>query len=198
MPDTMEMVNSIPSCSRDIEIIVVDNGSRLSERSALEMQLAKDCRLVKSAQNVGFGGGNMLGANFATGDYLCFLNSDIVFEEDCVSPLIKELEQDSSIGCITPQQYDGYHRFVRSFNHEHSILNKAISKSLLERLFPSKYPSRKAYTQEENSAGQMIKEELEAEKRAREEAAARKAAAAAKKKAAAKNTGTTGKRGRRS
>ena len=142
---TLQCISSVKQHVEGLscEFIVVDNGSRLSERSALEMQLAKDCRLVKSAQNVGFGGGNMLGANFATGDYLCFLNSDIVFEEDCVSPLIKELEQDSSIGCITPQQYDGYHRFVRSFNHEHSILNKAISKSLLERLFPSKYPSRK-------------------------------------------------------
>lgn len=127
----------------DYEVIVVDNCSGADDVARLQQTLPQDCLLVRSRQNLGFGGGNMLGAGSANGRYLCFLNSDIVLEEDCVTPLLAELEQDASIGCITPQQYDGQHRLVRAFNHEHTILNKAVSKSLLERLMPRRYPSRR-------------------------------------------------------
>lgn len=133
--------------SRDItyetEFIVVDNCSKQEEQDILNEKLPQWCTLIKSRQNVGFGGGNMLGANFASGDYLCFLNSDIIFEQDCITPLLTELEEDKTIGCITPQQYNGERKMVRSFNHEHSILNKVVNKSILEKLFPTHYPSRK-------------------------------------------------------
>lgn len=142
---TKQCIDSIKACVTgvDYEIIVVDNMSSHQEQLLLKDLVREESHIVESKQNLGFGGGNMLGAMHAKGKYLCFLNSDIILTEDCVTPLVEILEADTTIGGITPQQYDGAKRMVRSFNHEHSLLNKAISKSILEALCPSRYPSRK-------------------------------------------------------
>lgn len=126
----------------DYEIIIVDNDSQPQDCQHLSDALPEDCHLIRCRQNIGFGGANMLGANFAKGDFLCFINNDVVLTEDCVTPLVDYLKQHDHVGCITPQQYDAEGHFVRSFNHENSILTKVVPKGLLERWFPRRYPSR--------------------------------------------------------
>ena len=142
---TLQCIESIHRWlkSSDYEIIVVDNNSQAADLQHLADALPNGCRLIRSRQNTGFGGANMLGANFANGNYLCFINNDVVLTEDCVTPLVDYLANHADTGCITPQQYDGEGNFVRSFNHENSILTKTVPKGLLERWFPHRYPSRK-------------------------------------------------------
>ena len=141
---TLQCVATIKQQLRgtDYEIVVVDNGSQPQDRQQLSDALPDDCLLIHSRQNIGFGGANMFGANFAKGDYLCFINNDVLLTEDCVTPLVDYLEHHDEVGCITPQQYDAGGNFVRSFNHENSILTKVVPKGLLERWFPNRYPSR--------------------------------------------------------
>jgi len=127
----------------DYEIVIVDNDSQTGDRERLSAVVSDNCHLIHCRQNIGFGAANMLGANFAKGDYLCFINNDVVLTEDCVTPLVDYLRQHDNVGCITPQQYDGEGHFVRSFNHENSILTKVVPKDLLERWLPHRYPSRK-------------------------------------------------------
>ena len=61
-----------------IEIIVVDNNSQDGSVDKLTKTFLsqKNIRIVKSAENGGFGKGNNLGASKAKGDYLLFLNND--------------------------------------------------------------------------------------------------------------------------
>lgn len=118
MQDTIEMVNSIPSCSRDIEIIVVDNGSNTEEVESLRKVLPPEVKLICSKENLGFAGGNNLGIDAARGNYLFFVNNDTIFEEFDFDKLICMFEKDSSIGAICPKirfswgerliQYAGY------------------------------------------------------------------------------------------
>ena len=97
------IVKQMPADS--YEIVVVDNGSRPEEYDLLApFCQEKHCCLVRQAVNTGFGTGNMIGASVAQGDYLCFLNSDVVLVEDCVTPLCQYMDAHPNVGCMTPVQ----------------------------------------------------------------------------------------------
>lgn len=118
MPDTMEMVNSIPSCALDIEVIVVDNGSKEGEAEKLQKALPVGVKLIRSDKNLGFAGGNNLGIDAARGKYLFFVNNDTLFEDFDFVKLIETFDRDDKIGAVCPKirfswgerliQYAGY------------------------------------------------------------------------------------------
>ena len=108
------IVKQMPADS--YEIVVVDNGSRPEEYDLLApFCQEKHCCLVRQAVNTGFGTGNMIGASVAQGDHLCFLNSDVVLVEDCVTPLCQYIDAHPNVGCMTPVQQKVDGRRSRSF-----------------------------------------------------------------------------------
>ena len=65
----------------EFEIIVVDNNSEPDDVDALEGLLhGRNVLLIKSKSNLGFGGGNLLGYHFATGDFLFENALEFLFE----------------------------------------------------------------------------------------------------------------------
>lgn len=83
-------------------IIVVDNHS--TNESIDHLKLEK-VNLVQSKVNKGYGAGNNLGLLKAIElgfQYVCVMNSDIQFEYDFLTPLIKRLDNHSNIGVIGP------------------------------------------------------------------------------------------------
>jgi GT2 family glycosyltransferase len=101
---TEALLNSIKSLNsyKDIEIIVVDNGS---SPNLIPMWVAKYpmIKFVRSDTNLGFAGGNNLGIKEASGEYLFFVNNDTEFTESLVSQLVKTLEDHEEIGIISPK-----------------------------------------------------------------------------------------------
>jgi GT2 family glycosyltransferase len=86
----------------DDEIIVVDNAS--TDESAAEVEQAfPEVRVVRSAVNLGFGEGNNIGVQWATGRYLAFLNPDTVVERGWLDTLITALEDNPAAGLATPK-----------------------------------------------------------------------------------------------
>jgi GT2 family glycosyltransferase len=86
----------------DVEIIVVDNNS--TDGSA--EQLVRDFPeiwLIRSSENIGFGSGNNIGAQQASGEFVVFLNPDTVVTSGWLDPLIKALEDDTEVGIVTPK-----------------------------------------------------------------------------------------------
>ena len=85
------------------EIIVVDNCSTEAELTYLKDNINdyKNLVLIESFVNLGFSGGNMIGASRATGEYFAFVNNDTLFSEDCFSILINYLEKNKNVGVIT-------------------------------------------------------------------------------------------------
>lgn len=146
-PLVMDCIGSIRQHVKgcDYEIVVVDNCSKQEDADWLRKQLDDSVRLVTARWNGGFGMGNMLGANAAKGDYLCFLNSDIVLIEDCVSPLVSYLKEHDDVACITPQQLNKEHARVMSFFHNAGIRHELLGDGIMEKLFPAKYPSRRKH-----------------------------------------------------
>ncbi len=83
----------------NLEVILVDNGS---SDSSMEIAQAfkgdSRLKLVQSQVNVGFSGGNNLGFNHSSGDYIAFLNNDTIVEPDWLSRLVEAMQNDDTIG----------------------------------------------------------------------------------------------------
>jgi GT2 family glycosyltransferase len=81
------------------EIIVVDCGSTDGSPELITVQFPA-ARLIRAA-NLGFGGGNNLGAEQAAGEYLVFANPDTVAAPGWWQALVEALVADASIGLTT-------------------------------------------------------------------------------------------------
>src|SRR5690606_26478095 len=85
--------------SRSVEIVVVDNGSQPQCREALAA-LASGfdwIRTVSIPSNVNFALGCNIGASYATGEYIVFLNNDTEVTRDWLEPLIAPLAADEHL-----------------------------------------------------------------------------------------------------
>lgn len=99
--DTCALIDSIPF-NEDMEVIVVDNGSRENEASKLQTRYPY-IKTIRSDQNLGFAGGNNLGLKAAKGKYLYLINNDTVFQYFNPQVLIERLESSPKIGMVCPK-----------------------------------------------------------------------------------------------
>jgi len=83
------------------EIIVVDNGSTDGTVEYLEDQ--PDVKLVKNGYNLGFALGNNRGLREARGDYIVFLNNDVVVTEGWLTRLLACAREDDRVGAVGPR-----------------------------------------------------------------------------------------------
>lgn len=115
---TLDMLESLKGLwYKNIEVIVVDNASP-NDNPDIIQETFPEVRLIKSEENLGFAGGNNLGVKEAKGEYLLFINNDTIVPENFIGPLVETLENDLSIGMVSPKikfhwdasliQYAGY------------------------------------------------------------------------------------------
>jgi GT2 family glycosyltransferase len=108
MDVTMDLLKSIGSFdTATLEIIVVDNGSRVNENHRVN-SLFPDVLTIRSETNLGFAGGNNLGIEVAKGDYLFLVNNDTILPQNTISNLkeVLEQQQDVAIACPLIYYYD--------------------------------------------------------------------------------------------
>lgn len=79
------------------EIIVVDNCS--TDRTVDIVSAFPNVHLIESGQNLGFGAANNLGASYASGTNLVFLNPDTTVDENWLRNLTKPMNDDRTV-CI--------------------------------------------------------------------------------------------------
>jgi GT2 family glycosyltransferase len=114
---TWELLQSIPHTYENLEVIVVDNGSKVVSISNWQVNFP-NVKFIRSEQNLGFAGGNNLGIMAATGDFLFLVNNDTEFTEGLVEKLVGVMDSNPAIGMISPMikyftnkdviQYAGY------------------------------------------------------------------------------------------
>lgn len=80
------------------EIVVVDNASKDNSLAVLRNYPA--VRVVESATNCGFAGGNNLGLPHCTGRYILLLNSDTIVTPDFLAPLCEHLDRYPQVGIV--------------------------------------------------------------------------------------------------
>lgn len=114
--DTIECLRSIDehmySDDRVLyKVILVDNGSRDCLRTSDIEDIKSEVVLLKSADNLGFAGGNNYGYKFLCDnnieyDYLLLLNNDTVVVDDSIAVLAEELEKSNyGIGGLVNYYY---------------------------------------------------------------------------------------------
>jgi hypothetical protein len=84
------ILTSLKSTKLDYEIILVDNASTDGSVELLREFAAKlpNLKLLENKENLGFAKANNEGARQARGNYLLFLNSDIIVLDDAVEKII--------------------------------------------------------------------------------------------------------------
>jgi hypothetical protein len=82
------------------QVILVDNASTDGSPAVLEAAFP-GLEVVRAQSNLGFAEGCNLGAKYAQGEYLVFLNPDTVVKPDWLAPLVACLEQQPKAGMVT-------------------------------------------------------------------------------------------------
>ncbi len=135
---TLDFVKSIikhTSAPISYEIIIVDNCSKLEDFNNLKTILEKfknKVRIIRSNINSGFGGGNMLGTQYASGKYLAFINNDIIFTEDSLASLKLFMENNFNSGVVTPQQLNRHNKPTSCFDYFHGIRKEIFGRWMVE------------------------------------------------------------------
>jgi GT2 family glycosyltransferase len=116
---TEELLSSITTNNTfpNPEIIVVDNGSKTNDVPGWQIKYP-EIKFIRSEINLGFAGGNNLGIQQATGEYLFFVNNDTEITPGLIDTLFATLNEHPQIGMISPKllyfdkpemiQYAGY------------------------------------------------------------------------------------------
>lgn len=117
--DTCELIASLKSFETyPYEVIVVDNAS--SGNDVEKIQLAyPEVTLVCSDKNLGFAGGNNLGYKYANGEFLFFVNNDVIIKAPILKILVERFHTNMNIGGISPiiRYYDLPHE-VQYFGYQ--------------------------------------------------------------------------------
>lgn len=89
---------------RDVEVVVVDNGSRRSVSSILAARYADDERVVvvRAPQNLNFALGSNLAFARSTGSDVLFLNNDTVVQPEALDRLVARLRSDPTTVAVQP------------------------------------------------------------------------------------------------
>lgn len=101
LEDTCSLIESIPF-NEKMEVIVVDNASKNSEAETIAQRFPH-VKVIKSAENVGFAGGNNLGIKEARGKYIFLLNNDTYFKDFNIDALIERIKQSPDIAIVCPK-----------------------------------------------------------------------------------------------
>jgi GT2 family glycosyltransferase len=84
------------------EVIVVDNASS-DGTPELIAEMFPEFKLIRNPENLGFAKANNIGIAESSGDYLCLVNSDVKFLNDCISPMLRYLSGHSEVGMLGPK-----------------------------------------------------------------------------------------------
>lgn len=81
------------------EIILVDNASEEPIVETVQKEFP-GVRIVTNDKNIGFGAGNNIAAKIARGEYLLFVNSDIILNGNPVLKMIEIFEKNPDVGIV--------------------------------------------------------------------------------------------------
>jgi len=124
------------------EVIVVDNASA-DGSAAMLRECFPDVLLIENVGNRGFGAANNQAMRVMTGRYALLLNSDAVLTDNAVYELYSFMESrpDAAMACGQLLNADGSRQnSIASFP---SLLTLMTNVSLLEYLFPKRFPSKR-------------------------------------------------------
>lgn len=86
------------------EILLVDNASTDNSVEYVREHFPS-VNVIRSAENLGFSGGNNLGLASARGEYIALLNNDTSVDAQWLGELVRVLDADERVGAAVPKIY---------------------------------------------------------------------------------------------
>jgi len=108
-PVTLDLLRSIQKHPYpNLEVIVVDNASQQDPTNEL-CAIMPEVKVIRSASNLGFAGGNNLGIAQANGAYLLFINNDTEITSGAIEQLVRTLQAHPDAGAVSPKFHYYFH-----------------------------------------------------------------------------------------
>lgn len=118
---TCELLLSIGRNSyRHVEVIVVDNASQ-EDPTAMLQQAYPAVKVIRSVKNRGFAGGNNLGIQQATGEYIFLVNNDTEFTDGLIEGLLDTFRTHPDAGMVSPKFHYYFHPGVIEYAGYQSV-----------------------------------------------------------------------------
>lgn len=124
------------------EIIVVDNASSDGSVEMLESEFPSVIRIINQ-ENKGFGAANNQAFSVMKGQYALLLNSDTVLTADAVNKLWNFCDTNEKAGIVCGQLLNADGSKQNSIASFPGLLMLVANTSLLELLFPHRFPSKR-------------------------------------------------------
>lgn len=143
---TTELIKSIREFTTlEYEIIIVDNASKEEDLKILEDYVFgfSDIKLIRNKINSGFSSGNMLGVNYASGEYLFFINNDTKLLNNCAYIMKKYLDIYPDISLATAKVNDENDNFSSSYKLFPSLIKELFGNSIARKFSKYNFPSNK-------------------------------------------------------
>ena len=103
--DCLDAIAAQDYTEDSLETILVDNGSTDTSVAFVREEYPW-VRIHEAGRNLGFAGGNNLGAEIATGHYLALINNDAVADPRWVRSMVEVLESDPEAVCASSKMLD--------------------------------------------------------------------------------------------
>ena len=129
------------------EILVVDNAST-DQSVAMVREAFPQVRVIENTTNRGFGAANNQAMRAMTGKYALLLNSDTVVSRAAIGELMAFMEDCPEAGMACGQLLNRDGSKQNSIASFPTLLSLITNTTLLEYLFPRKYPSKRYYHSE--------------------------------------------------
>ncbi|WP_347261933.1 glycosyltransferase family 2 protein [Rudaea sp.] len=126
-----------------VEIVVVDNASRDGSIEQLAARFAQDAslRILRNAENLGFGTACNRGAAMARGDAVLLLNPDCLIEGDTIARLRAALDADRRLGLLGVLQAGADGRIDPASRRRDPLLRRALMSASGLARFAARWPT---------------------------------------------------------
>jgi len=124
------------------DIVVVDNASRDGTAEMVRVEFPR-VRLIVNRENLGFGRANNLALRRVDTDYALLLNSDAELTANAVNECLRFMEVHPDVAVAGGQLIYPDGRLQNSIAPFPSLLTELTNKSLLQMLFPRKFPGKR-------------------------------------------------------
>ncbi len=123
------------------QVIVVDNGS-VDDSVERTRSRFPEATIIEAGRNLGFASANNRALAEAQGEFLLLVNTDAMLDRTCACTLADLMLGDPQVGMAGPQLLNSDGSLQTSYEAVPTLATETLNRSLLKRLFPSRYPGR--------------------------------------------------------
>jgi len=123
------------------EAIVVDNGSTDDSVSRMKDRFPR-VMMIEAGRNLGFAAANNRAVQKSSGEFLLLVNTDALLERGCAQSLLDLMKADPRVGMAGPQLLNPNGSPQTSYEAAPTLATEILNRSLLKRLFPSRFPGK--------------------------------------------------------